>query len=174
MKFEIYAKNIEITEGIKQNLESSLSKLDKYFKGDELKAIVRVSTYAGGQKIEIKLPIDNKHTLRQETVEKDLYHAINIAVEKLETQIKKVKNRAADHINERQMLLDYFAEFDADEKVSSIIKRKHLELYPMSEEEAILQFEIIGHDFFIFLDGHTNETKLLYKRKDGEYGVITY
>lgn len=174
MKVELLTKNVEITEGIKENVISSLSGLDKYFKEEELTAKVTIKTYTVGQKIEIELPIDKTHVLRQETVERDLYQAINVATAKLEKQIRKVKNRAADHENERQVLLDYFADFESNEEVSKITKRKELELLPMSEEEAVLQFEIIGHDFFLFLDGRTDETKLLYKRKDGEYGIITF
>ncbi|WOO87831.1 ribosome-associated translation inhibitor RaiA [Mollicutes bacterium LVI A0039] len=174
MKVELFTKNVEITEGIEENVKSSLSGLDKYFKDGELTAKVTIKTYSVGQKIEIELPIDDKHVLRQETVERDLYQAINVATDKLEKQIRKVKNRAADHQNERQVLLDYFADFESNEDVTKITKRKELELKPMSEEEAVLQFEIIGHDFFVFLDGRTSDTKLLYKRKDGEYGIITF
>ncbi len=174
MRVELLTKNVEITEGIEENVKSALSGLDKYFKEEELTAKVTIKTYSVGQKIEIELPIDGKHVLRQETVERDLYQAIDVATDKLEKQIRKVKNRAADHENERQVLFDYFAEFETSEDVSKITKRKELELLPMSEEEAVLQFEIIGHDFFLFLDGNTNDTKLLYKRKDGEYGIITF
>ncbi len=173
MKVELQTKNVQITEGIESNIKGALSGLDKYFKDEELTAKVIIKTYSIGQKIEIELPIDSKHVLRQETVERDLYQAISVATDKLEKQIRKVKNRAADHKNERQELLEYFAEFESPEEVSKITKRKHLDLQPMSEEEAILQFEIIGHDFFVFLDGKTEETKLLYQRKDGEYGIIT-
>lgn len=174
MRVELFTKNVEITEGIEESVKTALSGLDKYFKEEELTAKVTIKTYSVGQKIEVELPIDNKHVLRQETVERDLYQAISVATDKLEKQIRKVKNRAADHENERQVLLDYFSEFESSEEISKITKRKELELLPMSEEEAVLQFEIIGHDFFVFLDGHTNDTKLLYKRKDGEYGIITF
>ncbi len=174
MKVELHTKNVQITEGIEENIKSSLSHLDKYFKDEELTAKVTIKTYSVGQKIEIELPIDKKHVLRQETIERDLYQAINIATDKLEKQIRKVKNRAADHENEKKVLLDFFTEFETVEEASSITKRKHVELSPMSEEEAVLQFEIIGHDFFVFLDGSTSETKLLYKRKDGEYGIIAF
>ncbi len=174
MRVELLTKNVEITEGIEESVKTALSGLDKYFKEGELTAKVTIKTYSVGQKIEIELPIDKKHVLRQETVERDLYQAINVATDKLEKQIRKVKNRAADHENERQVLLDYFADFESSEDVSKITKRKELELQPMSEEEAVLQFEIIGHDFFVFLDGVTSDKKLLYKRKDGEYGIITF
>lgn len=174
MRVELFTKNVEITEGIEENVKAALSGLDKYFKGEELTAKVTIKTYSVGQKVEIELPIDPKHVLRQETVERDLYQAISVAADKLEKQIRKVKNRAADHEDERQVLLDYFAEFESNEEVTKITRRKELELLPMSEEEAVLQFEIIGHDFFLFLDGRTNDTKLLYKRKDGEYGIITF
>lgn len=174
MKIELQTKNVEITEGIEESVKASLSGLDKYFKGEDLVAKVTIKTYSIGQKIEIELPIDSKHVLRQETVERDLYQAISVATDKLEKQIRKVKNRAADHNNDRQDFLDYFAEFETQEDVTKITKRKELDLQPMSEEEAVLQFEIIGHDFFVFLDGRSEETKLLYKRKDGEYGIITF
>ncbi len=174
MKIELLTKNVEITPGIRESVESSLASLDKYFKEIEPVVKVTIKTYSIGQKIEIELHIDEKHILRQEVVERDLYDAINIATNKLEKQIKKVKNRALDYPNEREILLNYFSEFDSSTNQSKISKRKKVELSPMSEEEAILQFEIIGHDFFVFLDGQTNESKMLYKRKDGEYGIIEF
>ncbi len=90
MRVELLTKNVEITEGIEESVKAALAGLDKYFKDEELTAKVTIKTYTVGQKIEIELPIDQKHILRQETVERDLYQAINVATDKLEKQIRKV------------------------------------------------------------------------------------
>lgn len=173
MKVNIIGKKIEITEGIRENIIASLSKLDKYFKNEEKTADVVIKTYAIGQKIEITLPLDKHHTLRQEVVERDLYQAINEATDKIEKQIRKVKDRASDRREEKVDFLSILSEFEkAKEAPVQITRRKSLELKPMSEEEAILQFELVGHDFYLFEDASSEETKVLYKRKEGSYGVI--
>ncbi len=173
MRVLITGKNLEITEGINEAVHRSLGKLDKFFKAKEITANVNVKTYAHEQKIEITLRIDEAHVLRQEVVERDLYLALDEAVDKLEVQIKKVKDRANKHHNDKQELLDFFSDLeDQKEKEKRIVRRKKLELKPMSEEEAILQFELVGHDFYLYFDADLETYKVIYKRTDKEYGIL--
>ncbi len=172
MEVKIIGKNIEVTDAIQSAIEEQLGALDKYFANKELKANVVVRTYNVGQKVEITIQMDKDHTLRQEEVREDLYDAINAAVKKMERQVRKFKNRLVD-FKHKKNVMDMFAEQDIQEDVAKVTKRKLLDDNKlMTEDEAILQFEIIGHDFFIFEDANTEITKVLYKRKDQEYGII--
>ncbi|MFV0289246.1 MAG: ribosome hibernation-promoting factor, HPF/YfiA family [Mycoplasmatales bacterium] len=172
MKVRIIGKNIEVTEAIKNAVEEQLQILDKYFVDKELQADVVVRTYKVGQKIEITVNMDKDHTLRQEEVQDDLYDAITLAVKKMERQVRKFKNRLVEFNNKKE-IIGMFLEQDIVEDIPKITKRKQLDDNKlMTEAEAILQFELVGHDFFIFEDANTEITKVLYKRKDQEYGII--
>lgn len=159
------------TDSIKEYIESKLDKLDKYFNTDDLTATVVTKKEGRTQKIEVTIPT-NSFTLRNECVDNDLYAAIDIVVDKLERQIRKNK----DKINKKQNKtiisdFDYLLEdeFQDEEK---IVKRKKLELKPIDEEEAIIEMEMLGHSFFVYRDVDTNEICVLYKRKQGNYGII--
>ncbi len=172
MQVVIQGKNIEVTEGIRDNIIESLHVLDKYFKSDEIEVKVVVKTYSGKQKIEITIPVDKKNIIRQEATAFDLYEAINIATKKLEAQIRKTKDIATNHINERKELLEFLESIEHKEEQSSVVKTKDIEILPMDVQEAMLQIELIGHDFYVFIDGETEETKIIYKRKAGEFGIL--
>ena len=102
-----------------------------------------------------------------------MYAAIDLVVDKLEGQIRKTKSKLKKQIKKNETVLNFDYELsEGEEYRNKIVKRKQLELKPMSEEEAILQLELLGHDFFIYKDVHTNEIDILYKRRDGNYGVI--
>ncbi len=172
MEVRIIGKNIEVTEAIQNAVKDNLQVLDKYFVNKELNANVVVRTYNVGQKVEITIQMDKDHTLRQEEVREDLYDAIAVAVKKMERQVRKFKNRIVDFKNKKD-IMSMFLDQEIKEDVAKVTKRKQLDDGKlMTEEEAILQFELIGHDFFIFEDANTEITKVLYKRKDQEYGVI--
>ncbi len=173
MRFEITGKNIEVTEGIRQAVYSSLEGLEKYFANKDLDAKVVVRTYPVGQKIEVTLVVDGGQTIRQEVQHEDLYAAIDVVGKKLEKQIRRMKERVTSTTRRKESVVDLFAEFDSkEEKLQKVTRRKELSNKPMTEEEAILQFELSGHDFYVFEDFEVELTKILYKRKDGEYGVI--
>ncbi|MFV0246956.1 MAG: ribosome hibernation-promoting factor, HPF/YfiA family [Mycoplasmatales bacterium] len=174
MKINVIGKNIEVTDGIKDNIKQEFSKLDKYFKGIELECTVQIKTYTVGQKVEVSLPIDKDHVLRQEVIERNLYHAIDVCSEKLEKQIRKLKNRLSDHVDSKQELMKYLIEEDKESDIvkEKITRRKELDLKPTTEEEALLQFELIGHDFYVFYDSSTEQKKIIYKRKSEGYGII--
>ncbi len=171
MKIQMVGKNIEVTESIRNTIEQEMQVIDKYFLNKELDAKVVVRTYPVGQKVEITVFVDKDHTLRQEEVSEDLYVSIKEAVSKMERQIRKFKARIIDSKQKRE-LLNVFLDKEVNEDLKKVTKRKSFEDKLMTEEEAILQFELSGHDFYIFTDANTEYTKVIYKRKDKEYGII--
>lgn len=172
MKCIIRGEKIRVTSAISEYVETKISRLDKYFKSDDVKANVLVKVKGKNQSVEVTIPYD-KYTLRGEETKDDLYAAIDLVVDKLEGQIRKTKSKLKKQIKKNETVLNFDYELSEEEEYKNkIVKRKQLELKPMSEEEAILQLELLGHDFFIYKDVHTNEIDILYKRKDGNYGVI--
>ncbi len=173
MRFEIIGKNIEVTEGIREAVYGSLESLENYFTSQDIDAKVLVRTYSVGQKVEVTLVIDGGQTIRQEVQHEDLYAAIDMVGKKLEKQIRRMKERVNTSKKHSKAVAEVFAEFDTKaEKLQKVTRRKELSNKPMTEEEAILQFELSGHDFYVFEDFEVEMVKILYKRKDGEYGVI--
>ena len=171
MRIDIRGDKVKITEAIKSQIEEKLGKLDQYFENpEELKAYVVVRVRNKEQIIEVTIPTP-KFTLRAETSEEDLYTAIDLTIDKLERQIRKNKTkmrRKFKDVLQYEMMMD----ITKDEEESSIVKRKAIELRPMDEEEAILQMELVDHDFFVFKNVDTESVSVLYKRKDGSYGII--
>ena len=171
MRIDIRGDKVKITEAIKSQIEEKLGKLDQYFENpEELKAYVVVRVRNKEQIIEVTIPTP-KFTLRSETSESDLYAAIDLTMDKLERQIRKNKTkmrRKFKDVLQYEMMMD----ITEDEEESSIVKRKAIELRPMDEEEAILQMELVDHDFFVFKNVDTESVSVLYKRKDGSYGII--
>ena len=174
MKYDIRGDKLVVTNAIKEYAEEKVSKIEKYLaSSDEIMARIVVSVKGKDQKVEVTIPTKNL-TLRAEEKSNDLYAAIDLVVEKLERQIiknktkmlsKNIKNKVSEFI-----LTDI--ESDEDEEEEVIVKRKQLDTKPMSEEEAILQMNMLGHDFFIFKDDSTFSVSVLYRRKDGNYGLI--
>lgn len=169
MKFNIHSKTIDVTDSIKRYIEDKIGRLQKYFKEKETEATVVIKEDGINKKVEVTIPV-SKLFLRAEEKNKDLYAAIDLVTEKLERQIRKNKSKAK---KSKKAEIDFFAEFEvADEDDSAIIKRKRILSKPMSEEEAIIQMELIDHDFFVFKNEKTNSYCVLYKRKNGNYGLI--
>ena len=173
MKYKIRGEKVEITDSIRNYIEEKIDKLNKYFsQDDDLNVSVVIKVSGKEQKIEITIPTA-RFTLRSEESHSDLYAAIDLVVDKLEGQIRKTKSKLKKQIKKNETVLNFDYELsEGEEYRNKIVKRKQLELKPMSEEEAILQLELLGHDFFIYKDVHTNEIDILYKRRDGNYGVI--
>ena len=170
MKFNIHGKNIEVTDAIKSYIESKIGRLEKYFKNTDLNATINVRVRGKDQIVEVTIPTD-RVTLRAEDTHSDLYAAIDLVVEKLERQIRKNKSKAKKNLKQVIVFNDF--DVDSSEDVDdSIVKRKVIDTKPMSEEEAILQMELIGHDFFLFKNVKTNDFSVVYKRKDAGYGIL--
>lgn len=172
MKYIIRSEKKENTAAIKEYIENKLSRLDKYFQdSDEIEA--NVLTKVNGKKQTIEVTIPTKHfTLRNEETNEDLYAAIDKIVDKLERQIRKNKEKINKKVN-KTLINDF--EYDLVDELSEeekIVKRKNVELKPIDEEEAIIQMEMLGHSFFVYKDVNINEVCVLYKRKNGNYGII--
>ncbi len=179
MKFEIYGKKVKITKPIESYIKEKVGKIDKYFENpDEVTANVSVKVRGIDQMIEVTIP--TKYAiLRAEESDKDLYAAIDIVSEKLERQIRKSKEKIKNK-NLKKHFEGYKMDFEATKEEAKekdskpkIVRRKNVELKLTKEEEAILQMEMLGHDFFIFLHDKTDSVAVVYKRHDGDYGLIT-
>ena len=173
---KIVIRGERVTDSMKEYAAEKLAKLDKYFEsGNEIEGKVLFKLSGHNQKVEITIPLKGI-TLRVEEVGEDFYSTIDIALDKLERQIRKNKTKIESRKKQKQEDYMYFDFKDINEEESNenkIVKRKEIELIPMDEEEAILQMELTSHDFYLFKDVDTNKVSLLYKRKDGNYGIIS-
>ena len=174
MKFNIRGQKVEVTNAIREYAEKKIGKISKYLSDlDDINVNVLFKVNSKEQKVEVTIPV-KKMVLRAEDTSKDLYAAIDLVYEKLERQIRKNKTRLMQR-RTKENLNDINLDFDnsdIDEDKNKIVKRKTLDTKPMSEEEAILQMNMLGHEFFIYKDSKTNNTCILYKRKDNDYGII--
>lgn len=172
MKYNIRGNKIEVTDSIKDYLEEKLSKIEKYFddEGAEVKAVI--STKGKDQKIEVTI-WSGKYNIRVEEKNDDLYAAIDLIVDKIERQIRKFKTKVISKRVKDIPEVEMFFEEDLDTQNDlKVVRRKELFLKPIDEEEAITQMELLGHSFFVFKDVDSNKTCVIYKRKDGDYGLI--
>lgn len=173
MKVIIRGKNIELTEGIQAKVNKKLSMLDKYFiMSDNVEAKVLIRTYPVGQKIEVTIPTEYV-LLRAEEMDEDLYNAIDLVIDKLEGQIRKYKTRLNRKSKDNKLALNIASiEPLETEEEDVLVKTKTISQKPMDMEEAIMQMELIGHSFFVYKDTETNLISVVYKRHDGNYGLI--
>ena len=172
MKCVIRGEKITATKAIKDYIQTKMDKLDKYFKTDNIEAKILIKLKGKKQAIEVTIPYD-RNIIRSEESHDDLYAAIDLVIDKLEGQIRKNKTKLK---KQNKSNIEYF-NFDYEvskEELDNfkIKKRKTIEMKPMNEEEAILELELLGHDFFIYKDMDTDNINLIYKRKDGNYGII--
>ena len=174
MKIKIFGKNIEVTEGIKGAVEEKLGKLDKYF-AEETKADVTLSGNRNDQKVEVTIPVKGG-IIRAEEVSEDMYASIDMVEETIERQLVKYKNKLVDKKKSYRdnFTNDYIeADYeDEDEDVVKIVRTKSFGIKPMDAEEACIQMELLGHNFFVFLNAETDEVNVVYKRKGGTFGLI--
>lgn len=173
MKCTIRGEKIKATDAIKDYIETKMSRLDKYFKDKDVSANILIKLKGKKEAIEVTIPYD-KYILRSEEVHDDLYAAIDLVTDKLERQIRKNKTKLKKQTKSNEKIFNFDYELTNDEtndKDKKIVKRKVLEMKPMDEEEAILELELLSHDFFIYKD-MDNNIKVIYKRKDGNYGII--
>ena len=172
MKYNIRGDKMVVTDAIRDYAETKLGKLEKYFKDDEVTANVLTRVRGNAQIVEVTIPT-SKFVLRSEEENEDLYAAIDLVSDKLERQIRKNKTRLNRNVkdNVKEFNFDFDIE-DEEQSKEKIVKRKNIEMKPMDEEEAILEMELLGHSFFVYKDMDTNNTCVLYKRKDGDYGLI--
>lgn len=180
LNFNIRGENIEVTPAIRDHVESKVSKLERYFTdGSNATAHVNLKVYNAKQtKVEVTIPMKNL-TLRAEERHDDMYAAVDLIVDKLERQIRKYKTRVNRKFREREGVAAFFASVHREEPAVeenedelSVVRTKRFDLKPMDQEEAILQMNMLGHNFFVFTDAESEDTNIVYKRRDGKYGLI--
>ncbi len=168
MRITISGKNIEITQGLRQAVEDKLSKLERYFT-PETDILVTLSVEKERQKIEVTIPVKG-NIIRSEQVSNDMYVSIDLVEEVIERQLKKYKNKIVDQQqsagNFQKEYIDKEVEEDEDVK---IIRTKRFGMYP---EDACIQMELLGHNFFVFQNAETDQVNVVYKRKGNTYGLI--
>jgi len=172
MKYVIRGDKLTVTKSIKEYIEEKLDRINKYYENSkdlECKVVIRSKNNL--QSIEVTIPT-NKFILRAEVAEKDLYAAIDLVVDKLESQIRKNKTRLKNKYEKVEMQEMFLNFEESDEENLDIIKRKDIDTKPMDEEEAILQMQLLNHDFFVFKNIDEECVSVIYKRKDNKYGII--
>ena len=179
MKVNVMGKNMEVTEALKNMIDKKISRLDKYFNPD-VEAQTTMSVHKNRHTIEITIPF-NGVILRSEEVNDDMYTSLDLVVDKLERQIRKNKTKLEKRNKGTSLKFQGIPQYDNSEDGGldpKIVKTKKFAFKPMSAEEAVLQMELVGHSFFVYMsDGSSDvngnsEVNVVYKRKDGNYGLI--
>ena len=171
MNIIISGRNIEITEGLRSAVEEKLGKLEKYF-APETDVMVTLSVEKERQKIEVTIPVKG-NIIRSEQVSNDMYVSIDLVEEIIERQLKKYKNKlVAQKQSEASFRKEYIEKEMDDEDEIKIIRTKKFGMKPMYPEDACVQMELLGHDFFVFRNAETEEVNVVYKRKANTYGLI--
>ena len=174
MIYNIRGDKILVTDAIKEYIASKLDKLNKYFDSPEdINANILVKVKGFEQTIEVTIPTTN-FTIRNEESAEDLYAAIDLVVDKIERQIRKNKTKInkIEKDAAKKLNFAFMENIEEDEEDKIIVRRKTLNTKPMDEEEAMLQMEMLGHDFFVYKDRDTKRVCIIYKRKDNNYGII--
>ncbi len=175
MEIFVRGDKIKVTKAIQDYAQEKLGRIEKYLgDSDNVRATVMVNVKGHNQKVEVTIPLKTV-ILRAEETRDDLYAAIDVVVDKLERQIRKNKTKLQSKKMKEIFSKDFM--FEQIEKVEEensdkIVKRKKVEVKPMSEEEAILQMELLEHQFYIFKDSETDNIAVVYKRNEGNYGII--
>ena len=171
MKIVISGKNIDVTTGLRSAIETKLGKLEKYFTADT-EVIVTLSVEKERQKIEVTIPVKGT-IIRSEQTSSDMYVSIDLVEEIIERQLKKYKNKLiAQHQSGGSFQPAYMEQdFDEDEEVK-IVRTKRFDIKPMYPEDACVQMELLGHNFFVFYNAETDQVNVVYKRKGNTYGLI--
>lgn len=182
IRVEIRGENIEVTDAIREHIEEKVAKLERYFNdvpNTHAHVNIKVRNNKSG-KVEITIPMKDL-TLRAEEEHDDLYAAVDLVIDKLERQIRKHKTKINRKFREKNPEADFFnatafengvqEDNDSNDEIA-IFRSKEFTLKPMDSEEAVLQMNMLGHDFFVFNDRETDGTSIVYRRKDGKYGLI--
>ena len=174
MIYNIRGDKILVTDAIKEYIASKLDKLNKYFDSPEdITANILVKVKGFEQTIEVTIPTTN-FTIRNEESAEDLYAAIDLVTDKIERQIRKNKTKInkIEKDAAKKLNFAFMENIEEDDEDKIIVRRKTLNTKPMDEEEAMLQMEMLGHDFFVYKDRDTKRICIIYKRKDNNYGII--
>ena len=171
MKFIITGRNIQVTPGLKAAVEEKLGKLKRYFSSDT-EVYVTLSVQKDSQKIEVTIPVKG-NIIRSEQESSDMYVSIDLVEEVIERQLRRYKTKLTRQKQNAQSFSSLFMEEEPEEdETIKIVKSKRFGVKPMDPEEACIQMELLGHSFYVFSNAETNEVNVVYKRKDGAYGLI--
>lgn len=172
MKIKITGRNIELTDGIKAAVEDKLKKLEKYFTPDT-DVFVTLSVEKERQKVEVTIPVKGNY-IRSEQVSDDMYVSIDLVEEVIERQLKKYRTKL---VTKQQNAASVFKQDFLDEQLDNeeeikIIRTKKFDMKPMYPEDACVQMELLGHDFYVFINAETEDVNVVYRRKGNTYGLI--
>lgn len=176
IKYSIRGENLEVTEAIRDYVVSKLEKIEKYFQPEqELDARINLKVYREKTaKVEVTIPLGSI-TLRAEDVSQDMYGSIDLVTDKIERQIRKnktkIERKNKNKVATGQLFTHALVE-DSNIVQSKVVRSKQIDLKPMDLEEAILQMDLLGHDFFIYVDVEDQTTNVIYRREDGEIGLL--
>ena len=171
MNITISGKNIEITEGLKSAIQEKLGKLERYFTPDT-NVIVTLSVEKERQKIEVTIPVKG-NIIRSEQVSNDMYVSIDLVEEVIERQLRKYKNKIVDKHQAGGNFQKAYIENDyLENEEIQIVRTKKFDIKPMYPEDACVQMELLGHNFFVFCNAETDQVNVVYKRKGNTYGLI--
>ncbi|MDP4163162.1 MAG: ribosome-associated translation inhibitor RaiA [Bacillota bacterium] len=180
MNYNIRGENIEVTPAIREYVEKKISKLERYFtETPEANVNVNLKFYQDKtSKVEVTIPMPHL-VLRAEETNVDMYAAVDLITDKLERQIRKHKTKVNRKFREKGDFAAMFSTFESaeapefeEENDLEVVRTKRFDLKPMDSEEAILQMNMLGHNFYVFNNADTNRTNVVYKRTDGRYGLI--
>lgn len=169
MNLQINAKNYVVKDYMKEEIEKSLSKLDKFFT-DDTRVVVTVNGRKNGFKVDINVNVIN-NVLKSEVEDRNLTTAVDMCIDKLERQLQKYKTRLRKRDND-SIRFDNIMDSSEPTEVYNIVKNKTFELVPMTAQEACFQLELLEHTFYVFLNSETNTVNVVYKREDGDFGLI--
>lgn len=171
MRYTVTGKNIEVTEALKDIAVQKIQKLEKFFT-PETNANITMSVERNNQKIEVTIPIKGS-VIRAEEHDESMYAAIDLVVDKLERQLVKHRKKIIDRHRHTGSFKNEYLEFEEDDEEGiKIVRSKRFALKPMDAEEACMELELLGHDFFVFRNSESDEVNVVYKRKNGAFGLI--
>lgn len=173
MKFIISGRNIDITDGLRSAVEDKLGKLEKFFT-DDTEIHVTLSVEKERQKIEVTIPVKG-NIIRSEQVSNDMYVSIDLVEEIIERQLRKYRKKIIDKKQNAGTFQQAFIEKDFEDENTNeikIIRTKKFGFKPMYPEDACVQMELLGHNFFVFFNAETEQVNVVYKRKGNTYGLI--
>ena len=170
MKYQVVGKNIEVTEAMKNVIEDKLKVLEKFFiVGEDVECRVLVRTYKVGQKIEVTIPT-KVAVLRAEVINENIYNGVDEAVEKLESQLRKAKTKM--NRKNKEHLGTVLALDEINEEKEILVKTKVISVELMDLDQAIANMTMLGHDFYIYKDSENENYAVVYRRRNGGYGLI--
>ena len=170
MRYIISGKNIDVTEGLKETIYEKIGRLEKYFSSDA-EVIITLSVEKSRQKIEVTIPVKGS-IIRAEQVSDDMYVSIDLVVDIIERQMRKYKTKITNQLHAASYFQPSYIQEEAEDEQIKIVRTKRFAMKPMDIEEACVQMELLGHNFFVFRNADTDEVNVVYKRKGNTYGLI--